>query len=122
MTQHVFTKPNKPDKLMDELITQIPALAPVTPPGSVYPEAVFRLWTVGDNIYIDVNDGIPVTQEQLQAVIDAHINTPRPPTQAQIDREAVKELLGKPVLTIPELTKIVKVLAVQAGFDLPQTK
>lgn len=117
MSQYVFNKPNQQNKLMDELIAQIPGLAPITPPGSIYPEAVFRLWTVGDNIYIDVNDGVPVTQAQLQAVIDAHINTPRPPSSTEVEFQQIRSLLtGTSTLTAAQVKQILKVYGKQLAL------
>jgi hypothetical protein len=92
MPSYTFNKPNRPDKLMDELITAIPALAPVLG-GDGYNHAVFQLWAEGDDIHIVVNDGVNVTQQELQAVIDAHTRTPRPPSQDEIDINDIKTIL-----------------------------
>lgn len=115
-----FDKPGvRPETLIDQIIAALPILAPVLRPGQQYPEAVFRYWVDRDagKVFIDIDDGIPVTCAQIKAVIDAHTGAPRPPIQLEQDFEQVKALLRGPgQLTAAQVKFILRVYGKQLAF------
>jgi hypothetical protein len=88
-----FNKPNRINKLHDELLAAIAALrGPQQPDGSRL--AVMTVESSGDDIWLTVPDDADETA--IQAVIDAHTNAAPPPSQDEIDIEEIREILTGP--------------------------
>jgi hypothetical protein len=104
MKKLTYTLSNDIDKLHDEIIAGVPALAPRTPdtPDPVRPnskEPVMTVHALGDVVTLDVpNDA---DESAIKAVIDAHDGTPPAAFSwnAASDAERLEELrkrLGVP--------------------------